>query len=194
VLTALVATGVTNPLDRYAANHWVIALEAQPERLVSFSGLLFPHLQGSTAVVVLALWRYPASVLVSTLVVAACAWALRGTPGIALAWIAILVVGNLAELAGKVAVARPTLTSRIGPLPGLTHSFPSGHTIRAIILAAAVAWTWPRLRRPAVVWGATAPLVLIPLGDHTPTDVLGGALVALILLGLLSPSRAAGRR
>jgi membrane-associated phospholipid phosphatase len=70
--------------------------------------------------------------------------------------------------------------------PKYLHSFPSGHTAFAALLAASV---WPVLgfkSRIAVtlfiIWAGTSRLVL---GVHFPADVLGGALVSIIICSLL---------
>jgi membrane-associated phospholipid phosphatase len=62
-----------------------------------------------------------------------------------------------------------------------------------VLLAAALAWTWRRTRL-ALVWAASVPVALVVHGDHTPTDVAAGALVAVGLLGLLATFRSASDR
>jgi membrane-associated phospholipid phosphatase len=189
VLTALVATGVTNPIDRYSTEHWMIDLIPRRHPLITFSGIALPDAHGTAAEIALAVWRYPASAAFSSFLLAACAWELlqRGQKRAAVTWCVLFAIGNLFELVGKLGITRPTLDAPIGRLPGFDHSFPSGHTIRALLVAAAVAYTWPRLRRPALAWGVTSPLTLVPLADHVPTDLVGGALVAALLLLVAAP-------
>ena len=61
-------------------------------------------------------------------------------------------------------------------------SLPSGHTIRSLIVAGAVAAAW-RSGRAAYVWAATVPFALVATGAHTPTDVVAGSLIAVALAG-----------
>jgi membrane-associated phospholipid phosphatase len=187
-VTALVATGASSPFDRYSTAHWMPELTGQIPPLVTWHGLALPDAHGSFFAVVLGLWSYPASFVASAIIVAALGFVLHSRRGTreALLWCSLLVLGNLVELIGKLVITRPTL--RPPPdrphldLHGFDHSFPSGHTIRAVIVAAAVAYTWPRTRRVARLWAITAALALIPLAEHVPTDVLGGLLAAGALL------------
>jgi membrane-associated phospholipid phosphatase len=102
---------------------------------------------------------------------------------------AALLAAVAVEVVCKELLVRPRLHQGSFHIVAFNSSFPSGHTLRTVIVAAAVAWAWPRLRAAAVVW-AVAGIVLLELaGWHTPTDVLGGLLLGLLaLLG----ARAAG--
>lgn len=73
------------------------------------------------------------------------------------------------------------------------YSFPSGHTVTSATAAAILIWAlWPRLagaRRTAAaagiaIWAVVVGLTRIYLGVHWPTDVLGGWLMTVALLGL----------
>ena len=59
---------------------------------------------------------------------------------------------------------------------GFDHSLPSGHTLRALVVALALACVW-RAGRLAFLWAATVPVSLVVTGDHVPTDVLAAALL-----------------
>jgi membrane-associated phospholipid phosphatase len=187
-LTVMAATGASNPFDQYATAHWMPELTGQTPPLVTLRGLALPDAHGSFFAVVLGLWSYPASFVASAGVITACGLTLnaRGRAREALPWCSLWVLGNVVELIGKLIVTRPTLPPPPGrphlDLHGFDHSFPSGHTIRAVIVAAALAYTWPRIRPAALLWGVTAPLTLVPLAEHVPTDVLGGLLAAGALL------------
>jgi undecaprenyl-diphosphatase len=73
-------------------------------------------------------------------------------------------------------------------------AFPSGHASSAFACATVLAWASPRLRVPALVLAAAIAWSRVYVGVHWPLDVLGGAvlgvLVATALLKLAaSPPR-----
>ena len=75
-----------------------------------------------------------------------------------------------------------------------TGAFPSGHASSAFACAAVLAWASPRLRLPAFVLAAAIAWSRVYVGVHWPLDVLGGAvlgvLVSTVLLKLAaSPPR-----
>ena len=75
-----------------------------------------------------------------------------------------------------------------------TGAFPSGHASSAFACAVVLAWASPRLRVPAFVLAAAIAWSRVYVGVHWPLDVLGGAilgvLVSIVLLKLAaSPPR-----
>ena len=75
-----------------------------------------------------------------------------------------------------------------------TGAFPSGHASSAFACATVLAWASPRLRIPVFVLAAAIAWSRVYVGVHWPLDVLGGAvlgvLVATALLKLAaSPPR-----
>jgi membrane-associated phospholipid phosphatase len=95
----------------------------------------------------------------------------------------VLLAAVAIEGFSKAALRGPALYHGGVHVAAFDSSFPSGHTLRAVILGGAVAMIWPRLRAPAVAWTVAAIALLLLAGWHTPTDIAGG--VALGLLALL---------
>lgn len=99
----------------------------------------------------------------------------------ALGFFALAVVGSgLLNLAAKLLLARPRPALWVSAAPETSFSFPSGHSMAAAALAAALAFVlWPtRWRWPAVVAGAAWAMGMgwsrLYLGVHYPSDVLAG--------------------
>lgn len=120
----------------------------------------------------------------------------RGSRGRALtaiwAMLVLLVVQSarlgLAYLVGR---HRPPAADWAAHASG--YAFPSGHTVTSATAAGILIWAlWPRLsgawRAVAVAvvaaWAVAVGLTRVYLGVHWPTDVLGGWLMAVVLLGL----------
>jgi membrane-associated phospholipid phosphatase len=181
-LAVLVAVGVVTGLDEYGVAHWMPWLRPSTPRLIHVSSVFVPQTRRTLGGTLVGLWTYPASPFISGLVVAGCAYVAlrRGSRRAAIGLCSLWIVANVLELIGKGAIGRPAL----GGVAGFRHSYPSGHTIRACILAAAIAWTWRRAGPAAAAWALTVPVALVLLGDHTPTDVVGGLALAVCLIAL----------
>jgi membrane-associated phospholipid phosphatase len=180
-LAALVAAGVFTRFDQWTVNHLMPGANLHSEEPGLLDGLV-PLLHsnwGSGYAVAANIVTLPASFLVSLAIAFACSRVL----GFA------LVAAVAVEVVCKELLTRPALYDGSFHIVPFDSSFPSGHTLRTVIVAGAIAWRWPRARYPAVAW-AIASLVLLQLaGWHTPTDIAGGVLLgALALLG----ARAAG--
>ena len=106
-------------------------------------------------------------------------------------WLPLLILLVVAiELALKLAVPQTPppgeLARSVHLLPFLEsptrYSFPSGHVARVAFLSAVFGWRWPAWAGAVAVMAVTR----VYLGDHWPSDVVGGALlgVAVAFAGL----------
>lgn len=170
-LAALVCLGSFTRLDQWGVEHLMPGAdfrETQPtvaESLVPLLGAHWDTWLGGVANIV----TLPAAFLLSLAIVA---WRSRV---LALALIAAVAV----EVVCKELIQRPALYAGAFHIGAFDSSFPSGHTLRTILVAAAV---WPVLRGWAVAW-ALASIVLLQLAAwHTPTDILGGVLLGVLAL------------
>jgi membrane-associated phospholipid phosphatase len=187
-LAVLVAAGATNGLDQWSIDHVMPGLgdaSVAPTKLEAVVPLL--HVGWNTPLVALGnVVTLPAQALVSSALAAAC-WivlARRGRTHAALAWMVAWIAGNAIEVLCKSVLSRPLLHHDGQPLWAFQSSWPSGHTLRSVLLAATVAAVWPRASRWVAAW-AVASLVLLEVdGFHVPTDIAGGLLLALLAAGL----------
>lgn len=184
ILTAAVGTGLVRPIDRFALDHLQPLSEtslaqtvAPPDPLVALRPVANGHrsVLASAAAIALA----PADTLSAVIIVAAAGPLLyrRGRPRAAAAWIVALLAGLAVEGTGKL------LVDQIRFSPGstilgvtLNGSYPSGHTIRSVILATMVATLWPRTRLWLIAWVALVTSLLELGGLHVPSDIAGGFL------------------
>ena len=122
----------------------------------------------------------PASLLPSLLLVGACCVTMRrrGRVRAAYAWAAAWLAGNAVEALCKATLVRPALYRHGLHLLAFDSSFPSGHTIRSILVAAALAATWPAARLWGAAWAAASLVLLEANAAHTPSDIAGGLLLS----------------
>ena len=180
VVAALVVTGALTAVDQYAADHWTAHLQVVRGSSSALGSIrLYPRL-GNTVQVFCNLWTYPASPLCSSLLLLGGCGVLyrRGRRAAAVAWPLAWVLANAVELLGKSVLARPVLHLGGAPLHAFDSSFPSGHTVRAVLLVALLATLWRRAAVVALPWLVVTLPALVVNGGHTPTDVLGGVLLA----------------
>lgn len=168
-LAAAVAAGVFTGLDQWSVDHlmpggtFTSDESGLLEALVPLYGTHWGNAYSVAANVV----TLPASFVIALAIVA------RRSRALAV----VLVVGTAVETLCKEVLDRPALYSGAHHITGFDSSFPSGHTLRTVLVAAAVAQPW------GAAW-AVASIVLLQLaGWHTPTDIAGGLLLGL--LGLL---------
>lgn len=176
LVATLAATGALRRVDQYAVGHLMPWLEVRHHAFVTFGALTVPSIDPPVGHIALQLWTYPAAVLPSLLIVLVAGRRLAQAD--ALAWCALWCAGNAIELAGKLTLRKPDLYHHSEHVSTFDTSLPSGHTIRAFILAGAVATAW-RSGRLAFVWAVTVPFALVVSGAHTPSDVVTGTFVAM---------------
>jgi undecaprenyl-diphosphatase len=104
----------------------------------------------------------------------------------------IIMAAAILVLAVKFAVRRSRPEGEWGGIYRRTdpHSFPSGHAVRAILLASlAVGWGPGWLALVLITWAPLVVLARVAMGVHYLSDVVAGAAIGLILgaaaIGLL---------
>jgi membrane-associated phospholipid phosphatase len=180
-LAGLVAAGTLTRLDQWSLRHLMPGAEFGNAKSSLVEGLVpLYHVdwQSGTDVAV-NLVTLPASFFVALAIVF---W--RSRP-LGLALLAAVAV----EVVCKELLVRPALYSDARHVRGFDSSFPSGHTLRTVLVAAAL---WGLLRGLVLVWAATSLTLIEVAGWHTPTDIAGGVLLAL--LALLGARALRGRR
>ena len=194
----LVAAGALTWLDQWAVDHLMPGLDRGAGSRgggiigsVGISEALLPgfkaprHGNEAVAAVTYAIVVL-ASVLPSVLMVGGSLAVLvrRGQRALPATLGVAFVVANLAEVVSKLSLVRPGLHT-VGPAGALPRilpfdqSYPSGHALRAALLAACLCAVWRRARGPLVAWALAVPVMLVAGGWHTPTDVIGGTLLAV---------------
>jgi len=184
-LAVLVAAGAFTHVDQWSVDHLMPSATFRHARsgwLEAVVPLLHQRF-GSPLAIVTNVVTLPAAALVSLAILAAATRAVG--VGLLAAWAA----GSAVELVCKHVLVRPALHDGAFHVAAFDSSFPSGHALRAVLVAGAVASIWPRARLLAVAWVAASVVLLLLAGWHTPTDLVGGVLLGgLALLG----ARAAG--
>jgi membrane-associated phospholipid phosphatase len=188
--TIVVVAGGMTAIDEWAVDHVMPGLDPRSHGgIVHFTGLWRPFpLDAAWWDQALDTYLYPASFLVSALIAGACCWALarRGDRAAAVVWLGAWLAANAIEFAGKVILAKPDVHWSNGPRPvhvtTFDHSYPSGHTTRAVVLAALLAYTFPRARALFAAWVLVVPAGLVVVGAHTVSDVAGGMLLGLAVV------------
>jgi membrane-associated phospholipid phosphatase len=186
VVGALVHTGRFQHFDQYSVSHLMPWLE--PVHHSSAFKFALPEHRDAGWGTVVGLVIYPASIPISVAIVALCALLLvrRGRSTAAFSVCIAFVWGMVIALIGKATIERPeTLHQTSWGKHGYTHGFdqslPSGHTIRAILVAMAISQV-ARTGKLAYLWALAVPPALVAIGDHTPTDVIAGLGVGFALV------------
>ena len=184
-LSVLVATGALTGLDQWAIDHAMVGGGAGTKPTLADALVPLLHTDFRSPLdVVASVATAPASLLLSLLLVGACCATMRrrGRVRAAYAWAAAWLAGNAVEELCKATLVRPALYRHGLHLLAFDSSFPSGHTIRSILVAAALAATWPAARLWGAAWVAAALVLLEADAAHTPSDIAGGLLLSILLV------------
>jgi membrane-associated phospholipid phosphatase len=170
-LAGLVAAGAVNGLDSWAVDHAMPGARFSAHKQTLTEALVpLLHVRWHGALHILAeVVTVPAAFLPSLAVVALVVWRTRDY-----SWAYVWLAGNAIEELCKSTLTRPALFHHALHVAAFDDSYPSGHTIRAVLLGAMI---------PAARPWAVAAIVLLEIGGfHVPTDIAGGLLLALALL------------
>lgn len=187
-LAVLVAAGDLTTIDQWGVQHTMpgAVFTGKPTFADAIIPLLGVYWHGGLHVAS-ELVSLPASFTPATAIVATACLTIRGRSAVALA--TAYAVANAVEVLVKSTLTRPPLYTHSVHLTGFAASYPSGHTIRSVLVAVAVAWAWPRFARLAAIW-AVGSIVLLELGgQHVPSDIAGGLLVAAAAVATTWSSR-----
>lgn len=179
-LAGLVASGALTGVDHWACNH-LMPFAGKPGKPPTFLESLVPLFHAAwrpTGVAVTQIVTLPGQVVVSFLLVALAAWRLHAPR-----WLAAWLGATLVEVGIRHVLTRPALYRSGVHVAAFDSSWPSGHALRCALVAAVLAAAWPRLRGLLAAWLAAAVVLLVAAGFHTPTDVAGGLLLALLACG-----------
>ncbi len=166
-LTVAVQMGATAPLDRLLERH-TGALANGNWSLLAYAADPFV-VTVAFAAALLAGWRRSATVH-------------------PLAWAAAFLVGQLVELAlkwqvGQIPFNEPERVLGVWVLPG---SYPSGHAMRAVLLAGVASAVAPRWRWLWIAYAAGLSAWVLMSGMHLCTDTLGGVLLGATLVAAVN--------
>jgi membrane-associated phospholipid phosphatase len=180
-LAVLIAAGAFTGVDQWAVDHLMPSSAFHHARtgwLEAAVPLLHQRFDSPLAIAADGV-TLPAAALVS-LAIVSFASRVAGI-GLLAAWAA----GSAVELLCKHVLVRPALHTGTFYIATFDSSFPSGHALRAVLVAYAVARVWPRARGVAIAWVIASVVLLQRAGWHTPTDLAGGLLLGGVLLALL---------
>jgi membrane-associated phospholipid phosphatase len=185
-LAALVSTGRFTRIDQWSVDHLMPGAKAGNKGGDVLDGLVpLLHANWNSPYAIANIVTLPAAFLVSLAIAFACSRTLG----------AMLLAAVAVEVLCKELLARPALYDRSFHIASFDSSFPSGHALRTVIVAAAIARTWPRARSLVVAWSIASIVLLQLAGWHTATDIAGGVLLgALALLGARAAGALGGRR
>jgi hypothetical protein len=174
-LAVLVAAGAFTHLDQWSVDHLMPGGDFHHGKEPLSDGLvpLRDAAWGNGWRIAADIITLPASFLIALVIVVACSRPL------AVALLAAVAV----EVLCKEFLTRPALYDGAFHITGFDNSFPSGHALRALLVAAAVSTRWPRTRVFVAAWAAATISLLLLAGWHVPTDLAGAIVLALLGAG-----------
>jgi membrane-associated phospholipid phosphatase len=190
-LGALVAAGALTGFDQWACDHLMPLAGTPSGGPPTFLESLVPLYHATwqpAGVAVAQIVTLPGQVLISFALVAIGAWKLRAPVWI-VAWLGAVVV----EVVIRHTLTRPALYRDGVHVASFDSSWPSGHALRCALVAAVLAAVWPRAKTALAAWLVAAVALLVLAGFHTPTDVAGGLLLALLAWGAAGAAAGRGR-
>lgn len=206
VLTVLILVGAMRPVDQWSANHlmpWKDHPRRPPTTLERAVAPAAASARGDVPALAAGgfLLAATAAPLPATLAFAAgCVLIARRSRRAAATWAAMYMAGGAVELVGKALVSRPGITELVHGAPvvqaAFNTSYPSGHTIRAVMVVGLLGCLTRQAHRAAIVWIALLSAALVACNLHTPTDIAGSLLVGPVLLApayAATPLARAGR-
>jgi membrane-associated phospholipid phosphatase len=180
LLAVAVRLGAFTWLDQFAVDHLMPGLDPAGSATIADALLPFDELDSPweiAADIVL----YPASFPISGLILVGCAVAFcrRGRAREGALWVGAWLVGTAVEAVVKHVLERPALYADGRDVTGFDHALPSGHSLRSLLVAAALT-SLARRGRWAWAWVAGVWVLLVVAGWHTPTDVVAGVLLGSV--------------
>jgi membrane-associated phospholipid phosphatase len=112
----------------------------------------------------------------------------RGRSGAAWAWCLALAAGMAIEVLFKAVVEQIPFAAeeRVLDLFSLTHTYPSGHAMRAVLLAGLGVALVPRLARLWIACAGFVAVWVVVSGMHLVTDAMGGVLLGCTLVAAVN--------
>jgi membrane-associated phospholipid phosphatase len=146
-VAVLVATGVLTGLDQWGVDR-LMPLAGPPGESRSLTEAVVPLLHAPfhpAGVAVAQIVTLPGQVLVSLALVLVASRGLwrQGRVEAAVAWPAAWLLAGAVEIVFRHTLTRPALSRDDVHLVGFDSSWPSGHTLRAALVALALASAWP---------------------------------------------------
>jgi len=187
-LAVLVATGALSEFDQWTCDHLMPLAGTPaggPPSLLESLVPLFHATWHPVGVAVTQIVTLPGQVVISLALVAAGAWRLRAP-----AWVVAWFGATALEFALRHVLTRPALYRDGLHVGAFDSSWPSGHVLRCALVAVVLAAAWPRARTALAAWLVVSTVLLEIAGFHTPTDVAGGLLLALVACGAAGGFRA----
>jgi membrane-associated phospholipid phosphatase len=178
-LAVLVDGGRLTSLDRFARAH-LAPLQAGPAG--RGRGQPLQLIAGVTDAAITV-----AGIAVSVILVALAARRLirQGRGRTALLWVSALTAGFAVEVLGKALVSQQQPDHRVIcrglGAGGFDASFPSGHALRAMLLAGVATALWPHLKGRFIAAAAAVSIALQLNGIHALSDICAGLLVGAAL-------------